>query len=508
MAEFTNLSDVSVDGKITSSSQGEVIGSFSVMPTASADYTDLIVLYKGQDTEEFKNSRFYQCKFNGSAYVWVMLDIGKEVSISFAELTGNARDNVSLATELDKHTEKEAVGLHTASKLMNTQNGAGSRLTFTDDGTEAYSGTMDSMEGEVAPISVMFSGKDDETGKDGTTLLVYQDKAIYVNRNEYREGYFRTHRSLYEPVIKKEIETVKDFKTSRFVKDIEYSQLKDGTTPIITDASKRAISDELPDLDGNPGTPFADKYASKTYAESILIALDNHKTNINNPHAVSKQQVGLNNVDNTSDMDKPVSTATQTALNTKQDVNNMTNTLDGELSDLYPSATLLKTESAKKEDLSNKKTTFTDATSTDVYYPTVKATRDFVNSSVQTATANFLGSWDDWASVPETEEGFRLPPKKNDYIVVLLDESHEHLGQTWRYKYLWNTANDEYSKDNWLPEYKVNDAPFTDAQMKAINSGITDTLVAEISALRTELNELKQKALTARAVTGNKKKTR
>ena len=39
-----------------------------------------------------------------------------------------------------------------------------------------------------------------------------------------------------------------------------------------------------------------------------------------NPHKVTKAQVGLENVDNTSDMDKPISTATQTALNQKLNI--------------------------------------------------------------------------------------------------------------------------------------------------------------------------------------------
>lgn len=40
-----------------------------------------------------------------------------------------------------------------------------------------------------------------------------------------------------------------------------------------------------------------------------------------NPHSVTKAQVGLGNVDNTSDAAKPVSTATQTALNGKEPAN-------------------------------------------------------------------------------------------------------------------------------------------------------------------------------------------
>ena len=42
--------------------------------------------------------------------------------------------------------------------------------------------------------------------------------------------------------------------------------------------------------------------------------LKTHADNINNPHEVTKEQVGLGNVDNTSDVNKPVSLAVQMAL--------------------------------------------------------------------------------------------------------------------------------------------------------------------------------------------------
>ena len=42
-----------------------------------------------------------------------------------------------------------------------------------------------------------------------------------------------------------------------------------------------------------------------------------HASNTSNPHSVTKAQVGLGNVDNTSDLNKPISTATQTALDGK-----------------------------------------------------------------------------------------------------------------------------------------------------------------------------------------------
>ena len=42
--------------------------------------------------------------------------------------------------------------------------------------------------------------------------------------------------------------------------------------------------------------------------------VDAHANLTNNPHSVTKSQVGLGNVDNTSDANKPISTATQAAL--------------------------------------------------------------------------------------------------------------------------------------------------------------------------------------------------
>jgi len=44
-----------------------------------------------------------------------------------------------------------------------------------------------------------------------------------------------------------------------------------------------------------------------------------HINNTSNPHQVNKEQIGLGNVDNTSDLDKPISTATSEALANKMD---------------------------------------------------------------------------------------------------------------------------------------------------------------------------------------------
>lgn len=65
-----------------------------------------------------------------------------------------------------------------------------------------------------------------------------------------------------------------------------------------------------------------------TAAESLLQgnintvsgSLTTHVANTSNPHSVTKAQVGLSNVDNTSDANKPISILTQGALDSKQDI--------------------------------------------------------------------------------------------------------------------------------------------------------------------------------------------
>ena len=65
-------------------------------------------------------------------------------------------------------------------------------------------------------------------------------------------------------------------------------------------------------------TPLS-KTLADTYYEPKDSAIQTHIVSTSNPHSVTKNQVGLGNCNNTSDLNKPVSTATQTALDLKAD---------------------------------------------------------------------------------------------------------------------------------------------------------------------------------------------
>ena len=109
------------------------------------------------------------------------------------------------------------------------------------------------------------------------------------------------------------------------------------------------------------------------------------------------------------------------------------------------------------------------------------ADKAFVNSSVQTATANFRGNWDTWSDVPTSASSYpadyagSTTPTVNDYMVVQDASGYtgDTLTGTWRFKYSGTWSTD--GKSGWLPEYQVNETPLTSAQLAALNSGITTT---------------------------------
>lgn len=109
------------------------------------------------------------------------------------------------------------------------------------------------------------------------------------------------------------------------------------------------------------------------------------------------------------------------------------------------------------------------------------ADKAFVNSTVQTNTASFDGSWATYAAIPTTVAGFTSAgypePTNNNYLVVVEDETQG--GGTWRYKYVDDGS--AYNKNKWKVEYKINETPMTADQLEALNSGITSTLVTQIT---------------------------
>ena len=154
---------------------------------------------------------------------------------------------------------------------------------------------------------------------DGTYKLAKLDYSRFLEETEFSNGLEVKDHKIYVKVdpssesflsvssagvkitgVQNAINTAVD--AERVAREAECKQIKDSITQS-GQGSTVALDNEI-------------KRAKEAEA-AITSNLNNHIQDYQNPHKVTKDQVGLSNVDNTSDADKPVSDATQTELDKK-----------------------------------------------------------------------------------------------------------------------------------------------------------------------------------------------
>lgn len=75
-------------------------------------------------------------------------------------------------------------------------------------------------------------------------------------------------------------------------------------------------------------------------------------------------------------------------------------------------------------------------------------------------------------------------PTRNDYCLVNADETHDNKACRYIFQGVYGQGG------SWQFQFVVNDTPFTQAQLNAINSGITDVLVAQITTNQNNITTL------------------
>ena len=225
--------------------------------------------------------------------------------------------------------------------------------------------------------------------------------------------------------------------------------------------------------------------------------VDDHINNQNNPHNVTKEQIGLGNVDNTSDLNKPISTQTQTALDgLNQTITNNFNNLNSSIENETERATLAETEISTKlqqemntrvqehAEIQGKIDTINTKIPNQASSTNQLADKAFVNSTINSSAAFFKGSFKSKAALDAvqwqtTDSSLENYVTNNDYAYVEADETHNN--EAWRYIYVKDNAVSE-----WQPQFRVNESPFTQAQLDAINSGATADLINSIGSKLTQ----------------------
>lgn len=118
------------------------------------------------------------------------------------------------------------------------------------------------------------------------------------------------------------------------------------------------------------------------------------------------------------------------------------------------------------------------------------ADKRFVNSSISTNTANFIGTFNSVAEL----DAYSGTLTNNDYAFVI---SQDTFGNTVYNRYKWNGTE-------WLFEYALNNSSFTADQWASINSTATASKISQIATNASDISALqsgKQDNITGAATT-------
>ena len=140
--------------------------------------------------------------------------------------------------------------------------------------------------------------------------------------------------------------------------------------------------------------------ADKTYVDNkvggVRQELNTHIEDLANPHQVTKVQIGLGNVDNTADADKPVSNSTQAAIisavTPKADKTYVDNSLSSKSDKTYVDNHL--TLKANKVDVYTKAETYTKQESSDLVSSSISTALTPVNTSLDLAKRGVANRYD------------------------------------------------------------------------------------------------------------------
>ena len=170
----------------------------------------------------------------------------------------------------------------------------------------------------------------DSTGSSHNWLVFYRKE------NEQQTELFKVEISGFQQVQSNFAEENQQLESYIRNKETKYllNNGSDGTDVYTeknyVDSQDSNLKDYVNNADNNLQNEIGNLQNLSTTNKSNLVSainenkdsIDTHIADTSNPHSVTKDQVGLANVDNTSDLDKPISTATQNALNLKLDLIN------------------------------------------------------------------------------------------------------------------------------------------------------------------------------------------
>lgn len=266
----------------------------------------------------------YQFRWTGTT--WSLIVSG---GVVIGEITGTAYDGGKGKTTTDNLNVLKAfnpirltnVGTDTSKVTINYEKSDGTDIQGLDipAATSAKAGVMTAADKVKLDTTLPKQISDETTAREAAINALQGELADDIAQEVVdRDTAIAAAKTELTTVINKEVSDRKAADTQvrtdlEAAVELVAEELRGADTTLQNNITKE-VNDRKGEITRIEGL-ISDEAATRAQADTTVNAkVDSHIGNKSNPHAVTKAQVGLGNVNNTSDADKPVSTAQATAI--------------------------------------------------------------------------------------------------------------------------------------------------------------------------------------------------
>lgn len=266
----------------------------------------------------------YQFRWTGTT--WSVIVSG---GVVIGEITGTAYDGGKGKTTTDNLNALKAfnpirltnVGTDTSKVTVNYEKSDGTGIQGLDipAATSAKAGVMTAADKVKLDTTLPKQISDETTAREAAINALQGELADDIAQEVVdRDTAIAAAKTELTTVINKEVSDRKAADTQvrtdlEAAVELVAEELRGADTTLQNNITKE-VNDRKGEITRIEGL-ISDEAATRAQADTTVNAkVDSHIGNKSNPHAVTKAQVGLGNVNNTSDADKPVSTAQATAI--------------------------------------------------------------------------------------------------------------------------------------------------------------------------------------------------
>ena len=296
--------------------------------------TDVQTLETNVDTNtENINTLQTQVKTNTGNITTNTEDINTLKS-NVSELQTNVEDNTENITTINSNVIQNTNDIQSLTTRVTTaENNITENTTNISNNTQSIGNINTTLENQADSISVLETQTEtNRVTTQANTVAIQGLVNQFDTYHHYFQGYYEHTADIQELEAERGDYAYNGETNTIWVFDTVWSDTFD---PIPSDMGGKTQTTPL--MDGEASVGSENYYAAGDHRHPTDITrasveeLNAHINDKTNPHSVTKEQVGLGNVDNTSDINKPISTATQNELDLKQNITDISLLTDSKI---------------------------------------------------------------------------------------------------------------------------------------------------------------------------------